>query len=120
MARAARPPARAARTPLRSLWPAALLLAGCQAHPGIRPMTCPTIPKPRPAEPAPPRPAAETPLALAPGHWEWADGGYDWLPQAWLARPPHPHRPAAPALWQGGYWTSDAGACVWTAGSFVS
>ena len=83
-------------------------------------MKCPTIPQPRAAEPAPPRPASGEPTALAPGRWEWAVGSYDWVPPAWLVRPPHPHWPAAPILWQYGYWTPDGGACVWTAGRFVS
>ncbi len=82
-------------------------------------MKCPTIPAPRAS--APPAPPESGPAsALAPAHWQWTDTHYEWVPPAWLPRPPHPHRPNAPALWQDGYWTPDAGACVWTAGGFVS
>ncbi len=83
-------------------------------------MKCPTIPAAKAATPTPPAPTEGAATALAPGHWDWADHGYTWVPPTWTPRPPHPHWQAAPALWQDGYWTPDAGACVWTAGRFLS
>ncbi len=67
---------------------------------------CPHVPDPRPGEvpPAPPGPRQ----TLQPGHWDWVDGSYVWIPAAWHPRPPGP-----PRTWQDGYWEANGGACVW-------
>ena len=106
-----------ARLPLAALG----LLAGCAGPAEVAEMKCPTIPAPRAAPgPAPARPASDENLALAPGRWEWGVGSYNWMPPEWLPRPSHRYVKDAPELWKDGFWTPDGGACVWTAGRFVS
>lgn len=75
-------------------------------------VTCPHVPARR-ADPAPKRPAATFPQILQPGHWEWRDGDYQWMPAAWVAR-----LTAGSPQWVGGFWTPSGGACVWHNGHF--
>ena len=49
-------------------------------------------------------------LHLAPGYWAWGDGGYYWVPGAWVAPP------APGLLWTPGYWGFPGGIYAWHAG----
>jgi hypothetical protein len=96
-------------------------LAGCAAaRPGPassepRVMACPHIPPPPPSAahvPAPPKSGFAQ--ILQPGHWDWADYDYTWVPARWLtlltvARP----------RWQPGHWRQDRGACIWEGARFI-
>jgi hypothetical protein len=94
-------------------------LAACAAVPppsaGPRMMACPHVP-------APPVHAKATPLApasgftqiLRPGHWDWADYQYNWVPAQWLTLLTNEH-----PLWQSGFWRQDEGACIWIKAHFI-
>ncbi len=76
-------------------------------------MKCPTVPPLRQsAALAPARPASKEPLTLVPGHWDWANMDYEWIPPAWVPR-------AKGRLWQDGFWTASGIACYWTPGRQV-
>jgi hypothetical protein len=104
----------------RTLAACALVLSSCvppphSGKPPIPPMKCPTLPRPpdKP-EPVPTKPATGKNLFLEPGHWEWGDGAYNRVPPAWVEGPGTKH-----PRWLDGYWTPDAGACVWTFGQLL-
>jgi len=95
------------------------LLTACTSPPGpAHPvMKCPTIPPPR-APTTPTQAESGANLVLAPGHWDWADNSYAWVPPAWVNRP-HPEAEKSGRIWQNGSWSSAGIACVWVPGHFL-
>jgi hypothetical protein len=76
-------------------------------------MACPHIPPPQDAA-TPPARASGFAQILRPGHWDWAEYQYNWVPAQWVtlltkSRP----------RWQDGHWRQDAGACVWMKPRFI-
>lgn len=73
---------------------------------------CPHVPPAKDAA-VPPAPVSGFPQVLEPGHWEWDDGGYQWVAARWLILVSH-RRP----LWIDGAWQPSGAACVWRRGQF--
>jgi hypothetical protein len=78
-------------------------------------MACPHIP-PSPAQAGAPikPPVSGFRQILRPGYWDWQDGDYTWTPPQWLTL----FVPGQP-LWQAGFWTPNAGVCVWSKAHFI-
>jgi hypothetical protein len=96
---------------------APLLLAACTQPAPITPhhvtaptlhITCPHIPPPPPGKPPLP-PVSAFPQILLPGHQEWSDGAYTWIPPHWETR----FSTTTPPKWIPGYWEVNGGACIW-------
>ena len=82
-----------------------LVLAACAGPTGS-----PSGSSPPPVPPLRPEvmdkpPVTTTPLIWQPGHWDWAGGGYVWVPGDFVPSAGHGN------LWMPGYWanTPDGG-----------
>jgi hypothetical protein len=83
----------------------AALAGGCAAPPAPV-AACPAPPAP-PAEVTPPLPrVVYHPVILQPGHWDWIDGHFAWVPSTWVERTP------ATGLFQPGEWAPGP-TCQW-------
>jgi len=78
-------------------------------------MACPHIPPPpKGAASLPAAPSSGFRQILRPGHWDWSDGQYSWVPAQWMTLLA-PGRP----LWRDSAWRPNQGACVWQPAHFV-
>ncbi len=98
-----------------------LALAGCAAAPAktmvIPPAPlCPVEP---PAPPGskirPPPPPSFVPQMLEPGHWEWQDDDFVWVPAHWVPK----NVPGKP-IWRSGFWLYQGGGCAWQYSHWLS
>ena len=69
-------------------------LSACQQalqppYPPVPPLRAEAMGKP---------PVTETLLIWQPGHWDWTDGAYEWVPGSFVPREGHGE------LWMPGYW----------------
>ena len=85
---------------------AMLSLAGCSLQQDVA--ACPA-PPPRKHEVIPKPPVSEHMQLWQPGHWDYANGGYTWVPGEWVLRG------NKSGQWFDGYWTRDAAPspCHW-------
>jgi hypothetical protein len=72
-------------------------------------ITCPHIPPPPAGEKPPLPPVSAFPQMLLPGHQEWSDGAYSWIPPHWETR----FSTTTPPKWIPGYWEVNSNACIW-------
>jgi hypothetical protein len=79
-----------------------LTVAGCGnggSPPAVPPLQPEVMGKP---------PVTTTPLIWQPGHWDWAGGGYSWVPGTFVPSAGHS------AMWMPGYWAQgEDGGWVW-------
>jgi len=80
----------------------AVLLAGCAGQapepPPVPPLMVETIPKP---------PVSGEQLTWQPGHWNWVNNGYVWLPGQYV--PAAGHGPK----WMPGWWSRGDSGWTW-------
>jgi hypothetical protein len=89
------------QTIVAALLGVSLILGGC-----ITEFSPPAIPAPI-AETIPKPPVSPTPLIWQPGHWDWTNSAYVWIPGQYVSSAGHGN------LWMAGFWEKTPSGWVW-------